>query len=81
MTDVLANAAPYLEAFGHLTIAWIWLEQIIVCDGKADDFHDGKRAAARYFRLWELPRTRLAMERLSAMDRTFIETAPAWLSE
>ncbi len=81
MAGVLANAAPYLEAFGHLAIAWIWLEQIIVCDGKSDDFHEGKRAAARYFRLWELPRTRLAIERLGAMDRTFIETAPEWLSE
>lgn len=72
---VLANAAPYLEAFGHLAIAWIWLEQIIVCHGKSDDFYDGKRAAARYFRLWELPRTQVAMDRLEAMDRTFIDTS------
>ena len=78
---MLANATPYLEAFGHLTIAWIWLEQIIACDGKSGDFYDGKRAAARYFRLWELPRTRIAIERLGAMDRAFIDTAPEWLCE
>jgi butyryl-CoA dehydrogenase len=78
---VLANAAPYLEAFGHLAIAWIWLEQLIASHGKSGDFYEGKRAAARYFRLWELPRTHVAIERLGAMDRTFLDTAAAWFSE
>ena len=77
---VLSNATPYLEAFGHLAIAWIWLEQVIACDGKSGDFYDGKRAAARYFRLWELPRTQVAIERLGELDRTFIDTAADWLS-
>ena len=25
----LANATAYLEAFGHMVIAWIWLEQLL----------------------------------------------------
>ena len=53
----LANASVYLEAFGHIAIAWIWLEQAIAAHGKASDFHDGKRQAARYFFHWELPRS------------------------
>ena len=24
-TDALANAVPYLQAFGHTVLAWIWL--------------------------------------------------------
>lgn len=28
----LANATVYLEAFGHLVMAWIWLEQKLVAD-------------------------------------------------
>ena len=30
----LANAAVYLEAFGHLVMAWIWLEQAIAADAQ-----------------------------------------------
>lgn len=25
----LANAANYLEAFGHLVVGWLWLDQAI----------------------------------------------------
>ncbi|MEH6757404.1 MAG: acyl-CoA dehydrogenase [Parasphingorhabdus sp.] len=76
---VLANAAPFLDVFGHMVISWIWLEQIIACDGKSGDFYDGKRAAARYFRLWELPRAMSLFNRLDEVDRTFIDTRPEWL--
>ena len=53
----LANATVYLEAFGHVVLAWIWLEQACAAHGKAGDFYDGKRQACRYFFRWELPRT------------------------
>ena len=76
---MLANATPFLDVFGHMVISWIWLEQIIACDGKAGDFYDGKRAAARYFRLWELPRATSQLKRLEEVDRTFIDTRPEWL--
>ncbi|MDP1632691.1 MAG: acyl-CoA dehydrogenase [Caulobacter sp.] len=75
----LANASQYLEAFGHLTIGWIWLEQLIAAHGKVGDFYDGKRAAARYFRLWELPRTGPMLALLSSLDRTTLDLEPAWL--
>ncbi|WP_373368369.1 acyl-CoA dehydrogenase C-terminal domain-containing protein [Ottowia beijingensis] len=25
-TEALANAVPYMQAFGHVVLAWIWLE-------------------------------------------------------
>lgn len=53
----LANSVVYLEAFGHIVIAWIWLEQLLAADGKTGDFYDGKRQAGRYFFRYELPKT------------------------
>ena len=77
---VLANASPYLEIFGHLIIGWIWLEQVIACHGKGGDFYDGKRAAARYFRRWELPRAESMFDRVEAIDRTFLDMRAEWMS-
>ena len=53
----LANASVYLEAVGHVVVAWLWLEQALAAEGRTGDFYDGKRAAAQYFFRYELPRT------------------------
>jgi hypothetical protein len=34
----LANASIYLEAVGHIVVAWIWLEQLLAAQGKSGDF-------------------------------------------
>ncbi|EGC99721.1 acyl-CoA dehydrogenase domain-containing protein, partial [Burkholderia sp. TJI49] len=52
----LANASVYLEAFGHVVVAWLWLDVALAAQAESDDFHEGKRAAARYFFRWELPK-------------------------
>ncbi|MFG6455564.1 acyl-CoA dehydrogenase [Roseateles sp. BYS96W] len=53
--DALANAVPYMQAFGHTVLAWLWLDvALAVCDDS--DFAQGKRAAARYFFAYELPK-------------------------
>ena len=75
----LANASTYLDVFGHLAIGWMWLEQLLACAGKAGAFYEGKRAAARYFRVWELPRTAPMLDLLAQIDRTTLDTEPAWL--
>ncbi|MDE2429852.1 MAG: acyl-CoA dehydrogenase, partial [Burkholderiales bacterium] len=31
LNKTLANASAYLEVFGHAVVAWIWLEQAILC--------------------------------------------------
>ena len=74
----MANSAIYLEAFGHIVIAWMWLEQFLAADGHAGDFYDGKRQAARYFFRYELPRTTPQLQLLEALDRTTVEMLPGW---
>ncbi len=75
----LANATAYLEATGHVVVAWLWLEQVLVAHGKAGAFYDGKRAAARYFYAYELPRTGPQLDLLEALDRTTLDLDPAVL--
>lgn len=75
----LANASVYLEAFGHLTIGWIWLEQIIASHGRNGDFYEGKRAAARFFRRWEMTKVDSQLRLLASLDRTTLDLQPEWL--
>ncbi|NMO02295.1 acyl-CoA dehydrogenase [Gordonia sp. TBRC 11910] len=75
----LANSAAYLEAAGHVVIAWIWLEQLLAVGDNVGDFYDGKRAAARYFYRFELPKTGPQFDLLDSLDRTTLDTDPAWL--
>ncbi|MFC0032382.1 acyl-CoA dehydrogenase [Micromonospora chaiyaphumensis] len=80
----LANAALYLEAVGHVVIAWMWLEQLLAVealgspDGPDADFLAGKRQAARYFFRYELPRTGPQFDLLESLDRTTLDTREAW---
>jgi alkylation response protein AidB-like acyl-CoA dehydrogenase len=74
----LANSVVYLEAFGHIVVAWIWLEQVLACNGRSGDFYDGKRHAARYFFRSELPRTGPQLDLLAALDRTTLEMRDGW---
>lgn len=53
--EALANAVPYLQAFGHTVLAWLWLDVALAVSGDGD-FAQGKRAAARYFFAYELPK-------------------------
>jgi alkylation response protein AidB-like acyl-CoA dehydrogenase len=74
----MANSSIYLEAFGHIVIAWIWLEQLLATDGREGDFYDGKRQAAQYFFAYELPRTGPQLDLLASLDRTTLDMKDAW---
>ncbi len=74
----LANASLYLEAVGHVVLAWIWLEQLLAADGRRGGFYDGKRQAGRYFFRWELPKTGPALTLLDRLDSTSSDTDPSW---
>jgi hypothetical protein len=80
----LANASVYLEAVGHVVAAWIWLEQLLAVDARdgaassegargGGAFADDKRAAARYFFRFELPRTGPQFDLLDSLDTTTLE--------
>jgi butyryl-CoA dehydrogenase len=76
----LANASVYLEAVGHVVAAWIWLEQLLAVDGRdgtdgGGAFAEGKRAAARYFFRFELPRTGPQFDLLDSLDTTTLDWA------
>lgn len=75
----LANSTIYLEAVGHVVLAWIWLEQLLAVGDREGDFYDGKRAAARYFYLFELPKADAQFDLLAQLDRTTLDTSPNWL--
>ncbi|WP_322033891.1 acyl-CoA dehydrogenase [Paraburkholderia sp. J76] len=82
----LANASLYLEAFGHVTLAWIWLEQALAAHaamasgsrGGDASFYLGKLAAARYFFRWELPRVFAQFDLLHSLDRSALDMEDAW---
>ena len=65
----LANSVIYLEAFGHIVIGWMWLEQFLATQDRAGDFYDGKRQAARYFFRYELPKTAPQLDLLESLDK------------
>jgi len=77
--EALANATVYLEAAGHLVVAWLWLEQLLAVGDSAGDFYDGKRAAARYFFRFELPTIGPRLALLESLDRTTLDLDPDWL--
>jgi len=76
--SALANATVYLEAVGHVVLAWIWLQQALAAHGKAGDFYDGKRLAARYFFHYELPKTTAQFDLLDSGDRTTTDLDEGW---
>jgi len=78
----LANATAYLEAFGHVVVAWIWLEQglVAVRNLRDDDeaFYRGKRQACRYFFVHELPKVDAWLDLVAALDTTTLDMQDAW---
>lgn len=74
----LADASVYLEAVGHVVLAWIWLEQRIAAGEKPGDFYEGKRSAARFFFARELPTTDVQFDQLDKRDRITLDMEAAW---
>jgi butyryl-CoA dehydrogenase len=74
----MANSSVYLEAVGHVVVAWLWLEQVLAAGERTGDFYDGKRAAARFFFRYELPRTGPQLDLLASLDRTTLDLDEAW---
>ena len=75
----LANASAYLEAAGHVVIAWLWLEQLLAAAGRTGAFYEGKRAAAQYFFRYELPTVYAKFDLVESLDRTTLDLDPSVL--
>lgn len=81
----LANATPYLQAFGHVTCAWIWLDvaQVAVRDLAAAEAQHaellrGKIQAMRYFFRYELPKIGAWLDVVAACDPTALDMQEGW---
>ncbi|SFR74114.1 butyryl-CoA dehydrogenase [Mitsuaria sp. PDC51] len=76
--EALANATPYLQAFGHTVLAWIWLDVVLALEGRDDDFAQGKRAAQRYFFAYELPKVTAWLGVVARREALTREMRDAW---
>ena len=80
----LANATIYLDMFGHVVIAWMWLRQATVAARRLaaatgdENFLNGKLAACRYFFLYELPKARTQRALLESLDDTTLAMKQEW---
>ena len=74
-TDALANAVPYLQAFGHTVLAWIWLDVALAVQagGQQDATAQGRLASARFFFHYELPKIGAWLRVVETRDQTCAE--------
>ncbi|MFM7001150.1 MAG: acyl-CoA dehydrogenase [Limnohabitans sp.] len=71
--QALANAVPYLQAFGHTVIAWIWLDVAASLSKDNTPAAQGRKAACRYFYRYELPKIGAWLGVVSSRDPTCAE--------
>jgi Acetyl-CoA dehydrogenase C-terminal like/Acyl-CoA dehydrogenase, C-terminal domain len=76
--EALANATPYLQAFGHVVIAWMWLDVALATVGRNDDLAQGHRAAQRFFFAYELPKISAWLAVVSTREPVCRQMQDAW---
>ncbi|HSC00747.1 MAG TPA: acyl-CoA dehydrogenase, partial [Burkholderiaceae bacterium] len=80
--DALANAMPYMQAFGHTVLAWVWLELALaagtVRDAGRADAMAGLLQAMRYFYAYEVPKVAAWLAVVNARDPVCREMRDAW---
>ena len=75
----LANATIFLDAFGHVVIAWLWLWQAAssadALNGGSSEraFYQGKLAACQYFFRYQLPKVDAQLALVSRLDTTTLD--------
>jgi hypothetical protein len=82
----LANSVKYLEFFGQVIVAWLWLKQGIVASEalskqphQSDEhFYHGKLQALQYFYRFELPKIALWSSILANSDSTTYDMKVDW---
>ena len=72
--EALANAVPYMQAFGHTVLAWIWLDvalATIAADPAASQSaSQGRLGAAQFFYHYELPKIGAWLSVVQSRDLT-----------
>ena len=72
--DALANAVPYMQAFGHTVLAWVWLDVALATlqadAALAQPASVGRLGAMQFFFHYELPKIGAWLQVVSARDAT-----------
>lgn len=72
--EALANAVPYMQAFGHMVLAWVWLDvalTVLQRDAALSIAANvGRMGAVRYFYHYELPQITAWLQVVKARDLT-----------
>ena len=83
--EAMANATPYMQAFGHVVVAWMWLEVAIAAQRALDRNGEtgvssfrGKLQAARYFFDFELPKIDAWLTVAASRNPTCREMREEW---
>ena len=74
--QALANAVPYMQAFGHMVLAWMWLDMathMLARGADSTPAAQGRLAAMRYFFHYELPKTAAWLQVVGHCDMTCAE--------
>ena len=66
----MANAVPYMQAFGHVVLAWIWLDVAIAALRGSAAASVGVLGATNYFYHYELPRINAWLQVVENRDMT-----------
>ncbi|MFC6978935.1 acyl-CoA dehydrogenase [Microbulbifer taiwanensis] len=82
----LANATLYLDVFGRVVVAWIWLRQALAAEGalsasvsmEEGNFYRGKVQAARFYIEWELPEIEAQVALLTSGNMLPFEMDESW---
>jgi alkylation response protein AidB-like acyl-CoA dehydrogenase len=71
--EALPNAVPYMQAFGHTVLAWVWLDVALSAQAVAlskEANYAGILGAAQYFYHYELPKIDAWLSVVSMRDMT-----------
>jgi butyryl-CoA dehydrogenase len=72
--EALANAVPYMQAFGHMVLAWVWLDVALTVLQRDAALsiaaNAGRMGAVRYFYHYELPQITAWLQVVRARDLT-----------
>jgi butyryl-CoA dehydrogenase len=76
--EALSNATPYLQAFGHVVLAWLWLDVARAAMATAGPALPGRLAALRYFYAYELPRIDAWLGVVARREAVCRDMQPDW---
>ncbi len=70
--EALANAVPYMQAFGHVVLAWIWLDVSLSLPNATEKVanYAGITSATHYFYRYELPKIDAWLAVVASRDMT-----------